>query len=101
MQLLGDAADNPDQRIADDIRLFIEHSLTIGVGLLGAIVTIASFIVILWALSAAAPLHLFGIDGRNPRLSGMGGADLCDCGHRAHALDRLAAGQPQFQPAAL
>ena len=24
MQLLGDAADNPDQRIAEDIRLFIE-----------------------------------------------------------------------------
>ena len=28
MQLLGDAADNPDQRIAEDIRLFIEKALT-------------------------------------------------------------------------
>lgn len=61
MQLLGDAADNPDQRIADDIRLFIELTLTIGVGLLSAIVTLGSFVVILWSLSAAAPLHLFGI----------------------------------------
>ena len=60
MQLLGDAADNPDQRIAEDIRLFIERTLTIGVGLLSAIVTLASFVVILWTLSAAAPLHLFG-----------------------------------------
>ncbi len=60
MQLLGDAADNPDQRISEDIRLFIERALTIGVGLLGAIVTLASFIVILWALSSAAPLQLFG-----------------------------------------
>ncbi len=60
MQLLGDAADNPDQRIAEDIRLFIERALTISVGLLGAIVTLASFIVILWTLSAAAPLDMFG-----------------------------------------
>jgi putative ATP-binding cassette transporter len=60
MQLLGDAADNPDQRIADDIRLFIERTITIGVGMLGALVTLASFITILWTLSAAAPLDLFG-----------------------------------------
>jgi putative ATP-binding cassette transporter len=60
MQLFGDAADNPDQRIADDIRLFIERALTIGIGLLSAIVTLASFVVILWALSAGAPLQLFG-----------------------------------------
>jgi vitamin B12/bleomycin/antimicrobial peptide transport system ATP-binding/permease protein len=61
MQLFGDAADNPDQRIADDVRLFIERSLSIGVGLLGAIVTLASFIMILWTLSGAAPPQLFGM----------------------------------------
>jgi putative ATP-binding cassette transporter len=60
MQLLGDAADNPDQRIAEDINLFIDRTLTITVGLLSAIVTLFSFVVILWTLSAAAPLHLFG-----------------------------------------
>ena len=27
MQLLGDAADNPDQRIAEDIQLFVERTL--------------------------------------------------------------------------
>ena len=58
MQLLGDAADNPDQRIAEDIQMFIERTLTIGVGLLSAIVTLASFVVILWSLSEAAPLHI-------------------------------------------
>ena len=26
MQLLGDAADNPDQRIAEDIKLFVEQA---------------------------------------------------------------------------
>jgi putative ATP-binding cassette transporter len=60
MQLLGDSADNPDQRIAEDIQLFVERTLAIGVGLLGAVVTLGSFVIILWALSAAAPLHIFG-----------------------------------------
>jgi putative ATP-binding cassette transporter len=62
MQLLGDAADNPDQRIADDIRLFIDLTLNIGLQLLNAVVTIVSFVAILWMLSAAAPLHVFGMD---------------------------------------
>jgi putative ATP-binding cassette transporter len=61
MQLLGDAADNPDQRIAEDIQMFIERTLGIGVGLLSSIVTLGSFVIILWSLSAAAPFHFFGI----------------------------------------
>ena len=61
MQLQGEVADNPDQRIADDIRLFIERTLTIGVGMLGAVVTLLSFVVILWTLSNAAPLQLLGM----------------------------------------
>ena len=60
MQLLGDGADNPDQRIAEDIKSFVESTLSIGIGLLSSIVTLGSFIVILWSLSEAAPLHLFG-----------------------------------------
>jgi len=61
MQLLGDAADNPDQRIAEDIRLFIEKILYLGLGLLNAVVTLGSFVVILWILSASAPFTMFGI----------------------------------------
>ena len=60
MQLQGDAADNPDQRITDDVKLFVDATLSLGVGLLSAIVTLASFVIILWGLSAAAPLHVFG-----------------------------------------
>jgi len=67
MQLLGDAADNPDQRIAEDVKQFIDSGtatgigiLPIGLSLLNAAVTLASFAVILWNLSAAAPLHAFG-----------------------------------------
>jgi putative ATP-binding cassette transporter len=60
MQLRGDAADNPDQRITDDVKLFVDQTLNIGVGLLSSIVTLGSFVVILWGLSSTAPLHIFG-----------------------------------------
>jgi putative ATP-binding cassette transporter len=58
MRLKGDQADNPDQRIADDIRLFINYTLDIGIALLGSIVTLVSFVVILWNLSAATPMMI-------------------------------------------
>jgi vitamin B12/bleomycin/antimicrobial peptide transport system ATP-binding/permease protein len=61
MQLLGDAADNPDQRIAEDINQFIEKGLFLSLGLLNSVVTLGSFVVILWTLSASAPFTLFGI----------------------------------------
>jgi putative ATP-binding cassette transporter len=60
MQLQGDAADNPDQRITDDVKLFVERTLDISVGLLSSVVTLMSFVIILWGLSAAAPLTVFG-----------------------------------------
>lgn len=60
MQLQGDAADNPDQRIADDLRLFVANTLALTLGLLSSLVTLLSFAVILWGLSSAAPLTLFG-----------------------------------------
>ncbi|MBV8926584.1 MAG: ABC transporter ATP-binding protein/permease [Bradyrhizobium sp.] len=60
MQLQGDAADNPDQRMSDDIKLFVERTLDVGVGLLSSVVEFLSFVLILWGLSEAAPLHLFG-----------------------------------------
>ena len=66
MQMLGDGADNPDQRIAEDIKQFIDSGtgagiLPIGIGLLSSVVTLGSFIFILWSLSAAAPITLFGM----------------------------------------
>jgi len=60
MQLQGDAADNPDQRMSDDVKLFVERTLDVSVGLLRSIVSFLSFVIILWGLSQAAPLHLFG-----------------------------------------
>jgi vitamin B12/bleomycin/antimicrobial peptide transport system ATP-binding/permease protein len=60
MQLRGDAADNPDQRISDDTKMFVERTLDVGLTLLNSVVTFVSFVTILWVLSSEAPLHLFG-----------------------------------------
>ena len=62
MQLLGDAADNPDQRIAEDVRMFVERAIFIGLRVLGATVSFISFVVILWTLSDQAPFQVFGYD---------------------------------------
>jgi vitamin B12/bleomycin/antimicrobial peptide transport system ATP-binding/permease protein len=66
MQVLGDAADNPDQRISEDIKQFIDSGannvglLPMGLGLLNSVVSLASFLFILWNLSDAAQITLFG-----------------------------------------
>ena len=51
MALTDPSMDNPDQRIADDARLFVEDTLSLGIGLLNSIVTLGSFIFVLWSLS--------------------------------------------------
>jgi len=67
MRLKGDSVDNPDQRISDDVKLFVNSTLDIGIALLGSVVTLVSFVVILWNLSSTSPLmigsHSFQIPG--------------------------------------
>jgi putative ATP-binding cassette transporter len=57
--LTDPVTDNPDQRIADDIRLFVDDTLTLGLGLMNSVVTLVSFVFVLWSLSG--PLEVFGI----------------------------------------
>jgi putative ATP-binding cassette transporter len=59
LQLLDKGTDNPDQRIADDLNIFVDLTLTLALGLLSAVVTLVSFIGILWAISGA--LTVFGV----------------------------------------
>ena len=56
LQLSGNPADNPDQRIAEDLRMFVDQSLDLSLGFLNAVVTLASFVGILWGLSG--PLEI-------------------------------------------
>ncbi len=58
LQLEGGATDNPDQRIADDMRLFTENTLILSIGFMDAVVTLASFATILWSLSGSVTIPL-------------------------------------------
>ena len=49
----GTSPDNPDQRIQEDLNLFTSYSVSLSMGLLNALVTLASFVGILWGLSGA------------------------------------------------
>ncbi|MEO8004812.1 MAG: ABC transporter ATP-binding protein/permease [Betaproteobacteria bacterium] len=60
LQLVGNPADNPDQRISDDMRIFVDQSLDLSLGLLDAVVTLASFVSILWVLSGPVEIPLNG-----------------------------------------
>ncbi|MCC7547223.1 MAG: ABC transporter ATP-binding protein/permease [Burkholderiales bacterium] len=53
MQLTGNGTDNPDQRIAEDLKLFVESTLDLVLGGLNAVVTLFAFLAILWGLSGA------------------------------------------------
>ncbi len=66
LRLKGDRADNPDQRIADDINAYISQTLSIFIGLLNAVMTLASFAVILWGLSGDFAFNIFGGEWRIP-----------------------------------
>ncbi|MGK7867765.1 ABC transporter ATP-binding protein/permease [Falsiroseomonas sp. E2-1-a20] len=56
LNFLPGAADNPDQRISENTRWATAMAVDLAIGLLSAILTLASFLGILWSLSG--PLHV-------------------------------------------
>jgi putative ATP-binding cassette transporter len=58
MQLSAGETDNPDQRIAEDLRLFVAGALSLSIGGMRAVVTLVSFLGILWGLSGSVTLPL-------------------------------------------
>jgi len=60
-------ADNPDQRLAEDLRTLAGFSLTLSLGLLNSVVTLLSFVTLLWAISG--PL-VFALGGRTVAIPG-------------------------------
>ncbi|MCM2971178.1 ABC transporter ATP-binding protein/permease [Larsenimonas suaedae] len=58
MELRHDESDNPDQRISEDIDRFTDNTLSLSLGLLRSLVSLASFSVILWHLSTAVTFNL-------------------------------------------
>ena len=59
-QYVTQSADNPDQRIQQDVDSFVSSSLSLSMGLLNSVVSLFAFTIILWSLSGA--LMLFGIE---------------------------------------
>ncbi|MES2401212.1 MAG: ABC transporter ATP-binding protein/permease [Pseudomonadota bacterium] len=59
MQLIRNP-DNPDQRIQEDLNSFTTSTIDLSMGLLNAVVTLVSFVGILWALSGSFSFTLGG-----------------------------------------
>ena len=60
--------DNPDQRIQEDINQFTTYTVSLTMGLLNAVVTLASFVGILWGLSGG---FAFSFDGHAYNIPGF------------------------------
>lgn len=60
--------DNPDQRIAEDINQFTTYTVSLSMGLLNAVVTLLSFVGILWSLSGS---FAFSYNGSNYTIPGF------------------------------
>lgn len=58
--LIGNSNDNPDQRISEDLKSFVNYTIALTLSLLRNIVTLVSFIVMLWILSGTLKFELFG-----------------------------------------
>jgi len=50
--LVGRGADNPDQRIAEDVRNFLNSTYTYSIGMLSTVSSLVSFSIILWTIPA-------------------------------------------------
>jgi vitamin B12/bleomycin/antimicrobial peptide transport system ATP-binding/permease protein len=55
---LGGRTDNPDQRITEDLNQFTTYLLSLSVGLISSMVSLISFLVILWGLSGPADIPI-------------------------------------------
>lgn len=60
MEMFAKGADNPDQRISEDIKLFTSQTLAFFMGLLRAVTTIVCFIAVLWTLSQPLAFTFLG-----------------------------------------
>jgi putative ATP-binding cassette transporter len=61
LQLAPSHAENPEQRIQDDINIVANLTLDLLTGVLNAVVTLASFLVLLWTLSGTLRVPLGGV----------------------------------------
>lgn len=58
MELKDYGTDNPEQRIQEDMRLLTDNTLRLSLGLLSSVVTLVSFLAILWGLSGPLSVNV-------------------------------------------
>ncbi len=63
LNMFDKSTDNPDQRIAEDLREFVNDTLSLSIGLLSSVVSFISFVGILWTLSGAFEIMGVSIPG--------------------------------------
>jgi putative ATP-binding cassette transporter len=61
LQLGSARADNPEQRIEADISAFTNSALSLSLGLLNSVVTLVSFVALLWVVSGPLSFSLMGV----------------------------------------
>ena len=66
MRFGGAPADNPDQRIAEDIHSFVGTTMVLSIGFFGNAVRLGIFIGVLWGLSQTFPMQSFGFSFNIP-----------------------------------
>ena len=60
LQMFGKDTDNPDQRISEDVRQFVEMTLGFAIGILKSLCTFISFVFILYQLSGPLSFSFMG-----------------------------------------
>lgn len=64
--LLADDIDNPDGRIAEDIRVSTEFAVEFATTIIQCVLQLVTFLGVLWSLSGNLPVHLFGAEYNIP-----------------------------------
>ena len=66
LRMVTGPADNPDQRIAEDVHSFVSQTMVLGIGFFGNVVRLGIFLTVLWTLSERFPMTSFGLSFNIP-----------------------------------
>lgn len=66
LQIFDGRLDNPDQRISEDVKLFVDLTMKFTIKLLEAVAIFVCFVAILWELSGIVSFQLMGVDFHLP-----------------------------------
>ena len=66
IRMVTGPADNPDQRIAEDVHNFVGQTMVLGIGFFGNVMRLGIFLFVLWELSQTFPMTSFGLSFNIP-----------------------------------